>query len=89
MLTTAGQDLLGAQQNVVELRAGLGALEARVEETKARNSAEYTSTNIARLDLVGTDQYYTASRYENIRSQLESIYTITARSQRLSLAEYL
>lgn len=89
MLTTAGQDLLGAQQDVVELRAGLGALEARVEETTARNSAEFTATNIARLDLVGTDQYYTASRYENIRTQLESLYAITARSQRLSLAEYL
>lgn len=89
MLTTAGQDLLAAQQDIVELRAGLGALEARVEETTARNSAEYTATNIARLDLVGTDQYYTASRYENIRGQLESLYAITARSQRLSLAEYL
>ena len=89
MLTTAGQDLLAAQQDVVELRAGLGALEARVEETTARNSAEHTATNIARLDLVGTDQYYTASRYENIRTQLESLYTITARSQRLSLAEFL
>lgn len=89
MLTTSGQDLLAAQQDVVELRAGLGALEARVEETRTRNSAEYTATSIARLDLVGTDQYYTASRYENIRSQLESIYAITARSQRLSLAEYL
>ncbi|MGP6088707.1 flagellin [Antarctobacter jejuensis] len=89
MLTKAGQDLLGAQQDVVELRAGLGALEARVEETTARNSAEYTATNIARLDLVGADQYYTAARYENIRSQLESLYAITARSQRLSLAEYL
>ena len=89
MLTAAGQDLLAAQQDVVELRAGLGALEARVEETTTRNSAEYTATNIARLDLVGTDQYYTASRYENIRTQLESLYAITARSQRLSLAEYL
>lgn len=89
MLTTAGEDLLSAQQNVVGLRAGLGALQARVEETTARNSAERTATSIARLDLVGADQYETASRYENIRTQLESLYAITARSQRLSLAEYL
>ncbi|CAN0102036.1 unnamed protein product, partial [Chrysoparadoxa australica] len=32
ILTTAGRDLLAAQQDVVELRAGLGALEARVED---------------------------------------------------------
>jgi flagellar hook-associated protein 3 FlgL len=89
LLTTAGRDLLAAQQDIVELRAGLGALEARVEETRTRNAAETTATQIARLDLVGADQYETASRYENIRSQLESLYAITARSQRLSLAEYL
>ncbi len=89
MLTTAGRELLAAQQDIVEMRAGLGALEARIEETSTRNSAERTAMQMARLDLVGADQYETASRYENIRSQLESLYAITARSQRLSLAEYL
>lgn len=89
MLAKAGRDLLGAQQNVVELRASLGALEARVEETNTRNAAERTATGMARLDLVGTDQYEAASRYESIRGQLESLYAITVRSQRLSLAEFL
>ncbi len=89
LLTTAGRDLLAAQQPIVELRAGLGALEARVEESTTRNATERTATSLARLDLVGTDQYETATRYENVRSQLESLYAITARSQRLSLAEYL
>lgn len=89
LLAQSGSDLMGSLQGLVELRAGLGALEARVEETTTRNSAEHTATSIARLDLVGTDQYETASRYENIRTQLESIYAITARSQRLSLAEFL
>ncbi|WGW04634.1 flagellin [Tropicibacter oceani] len=89
LLATAGRDLLGAQKPLVELRAGLGSLEARIEETQTRNSAERTATSLAKLDLVGTDQYETAARYETIRSQLESLYTITARSQRLSLAEYL
>lgn len=89
MLDSAARDLLSAQADMVELRAGLGALEARVEETVTRNSAERTATSIARLDMVGTDQYETATRYENIRSQLESLYAITVRSQRLSLAEFL
>ncbi|MDJ0822753.1 MAG: flagellin [Paracoccaceae bacterium] len=89
MLSKAGTDLLGAQKPLVELRAGLGALEARVEETATRNAAERTATSLARLDLVGADPYESASRYENIRGQLESLYAITARSQRLSLAEYL
>ncbi|KUF09591.1 flagellin [Pseudoponticoccus marisrubri] len=89
LLAKAGRDLLAAQQDVVELRAGLGALEARIEETTARNASERTATQLARLDLVGADQYEAATRYETIRAQLESLYAITARSQRLSLAEYL
>lgn len=89
MLSSAGRELLSAQSDVVELRAGLGSLEARLEETTTRISAERTATSTARLDLVGTDQYETAARYESIRTQLESLYAITARSQRLSLAEFL
>lgn len=89
MLAKAGRDLLGAQKPIVELRAGLGALEARIEETQTRNSAERTAGSLAKLDLVGADPYETAARYETIRGQLESLYAITARSQRLSLAEYL
>lgn len=89
MLSSAGRDLLSAQSNVVEMRAGLGSLEARLEETTTRIAAERTATSTARLDLVGADQYETAARYENIRTQLESLYAITARSQRLSLAEFL
>lgn len=89
MLSSAGRDLLGAQTEVVQMRAGLGALEARLEETTVRIAAERSATSTARLDLVGTDQYETAARYESIRTQLESLYAITARSQRLSLAEFL
>ncbi|WP_425097732.1 flagellin [Tropicibacter sp. S64] len=89
LLSKSGRDLLAAQKPIVELRAGLGALEARIEETKTRNAAERTATSKAKLELVGADPYETASRYEAIRGQLESLYTITARSQRLSLAEFL
>lgn len=88
-LRSAGESLLGAQRPVVEMRSGLGALEARVEESTTRIASERTATQIARLDLVGTDQYETATRYESVRSQLESLYAITVRSQRLSLAEFL
>ncbi|WP_136443326.1 flagellin [Pacificoceanicola onchidii] len=89
LLTQAGRDLLAAQSPIVELRAGLGALEARIEETKTRNSAERTAASSAKLELIGAEPYETASRYEVIRGQLESLYAITARSQRLSLAEFL
>lgn len=89
LLSKAGRDLLAAQKPIVELRAGLGSLEARIEETKTRNSSERTATSQAKLELIGAEPYETASRYEIVRGQLESLYAITARSQRLSLAEFL
>ena len=89
MLAKSGRDILGAQQPFVEMRAQLGMLEARIEESTTRNSSERTALGLARLELVGTDEFETATRYENVRGQLESLYAITVRSQRLSLAEYL
>ncbi|MBV2359348.1 flagellar biosynthesis protein FlgL [Thalassococcus sp. CAU 1522] len=89
LLSKAGRDVLFAQEAVVELRAGLGSLEARIEETATRNAAERTAASIARNELISTDPYETATRYEEVRSQLESLYAITARSSRLSLAEFL
>ena len=59
--------------------AGLGALEQRIEETATRNSAERTATSLARLELVGTDEFETATRYENTRAQLETLRAAAAR----------
>ncbi|APZ52647.1 flagellin [Salipiger abyssi] len=89
LISTSALALQSAQASMVELRAGLGGVEERIERTTARNSAERTATSLARLELVGTDEYETATRYENTRVQLESLYAITARSSRLSLTAFL
>lgn len=89
LLSQAGRELLGHQQGLVELRAGLGAKEARIEEVSTRNAAERTALSMMRVDLVGADSFEAASRYENIRAQLESLYAITARSSQLSLVDFL
>ncbi|EPX82631.1 Flagellar hook-associated protein FlgL [Salipiger mucosus DSM 16094] len=89
LISDAASTLQGDQAEVVELRASLGALEARVEETATRNAAERTATSLARLELVGIDDYETAAKYENTRAQLESLYAISVRSSRMSLVEFL
>lgn len=89
LISHAALELQGAEARMVETRAGLGAVENRIEEATARNSAERTATSMARLELVGADQFETATRYENTRAQLESLYAITVRSSRLSLVEYM
>ncbi len=89
LISSSALELQSSQARVVELRAGLGALEGRIEETVTRNSSERTSMMIARSELVGTDEFEAATAYENTRSQLEAMYAITSRSSRLSLVGYL
>lgn len=89
LLRESGAAIMGAQESFTNLRSGLGATEARIEYGMAQNAAERTATSMAKLDLVEAEPYETAARYESVRAQLESIYAITARSQRLSLTEFI
>lgn len=89
LLTMAGVQSMSAQQEFTNYRARLGAAEGRVEAAEARNSSERSGLSIAKLNLIEADPYATAARFEDVRIQLESIYAITARSQRLSLTQFL
>jgi flagellar hook-associated protein 3 FlgL len=89
ILREAGVMAIAAQEGMTNIRAGLGATEARVEDAIVRNAAERTASSMAKLDLIGSDPYETATRYEDVRMQLESLYAITARSQRLTLTQFL
>ena len=67
----------------------IGTVEAQIEVARSRNSAEETSLDILRSEIGSVDPYEAGTRLETIRSQLESLYLVTARVARLSLAEYL
>lgn len=89
LLVTAGEGMMTAQGELAQIRADLGYAEARVEESRTRLSAEQTSLEMARGELLGVDLYDTATRLENVQFQLEALYTATARLSGLSLVEYL
>lgn len=89
LLEMAGATLMTSQGALTEVRADLGYAEERIEESKTRVSAERTSFEISRNDLLGVDPYETATRLEAVQFQLESLYTATARLSQLSLIRYL
>lgn len=89
LLVAAGENLITSQSELSGVRADLGYAEARIEESKTRVSAEKTSFEISRNELLGVDLYDTATRLEAVQFQLESLYTATARLSGLSLVEYL
>jgi flagellar hook-associated protein 3 FlgL len=85
----AGQELLTSEDARITLAARIGSVEAQIEAARTRNGAEETALGILRSDIGSVDPYEAATRLEAARSQLESLYLVTARVSRLSLVEFL
>ena len=89
LIGTAGEMLLNGQTGLTGLRADLGFAEERIARAESRISAGLASLNIARNELISVDIPSTAVELEQVQSQLETLYTLTARSARLSLVNFL
>lgn len=89
LLYQAGAGLQGSKNDLTTLRADLGFAEARIEEGKVRLSSEKTSLELARNALLSIDPFDTATQLQSAQSQLESLYAVTVRVSRLSLAEFM
>lgn len=85
----AGEQLLAAQTDWSVLQARIGVSQERLAEAEARNSAESSSLQIARTKVLSVDPYDAATALQETQTQLETLYTITARITRLSLKDYL
>ena len=89
LLTRLTEQSVAAQSGVTALRADLGYAEERIEGASARIAAEIASVDLARRELVSVDPYQTATELEAVQIQIETLYTLTARSSRLSLVNFL
>lgn len=85
----AGEKLQRSQDARIDLAARIGTVEAQVETATTRNAAEETALGILRSEVGAVDPYEAATRLEELKSQLESLYLITARVSRLSLVDFL
>lgn len=85
----AGESLAETAPDRAHLSARLGIVEGQIEAATTRNTAEATSLGIGRAALLAADPYDTATRLQEIQSRIETLYALTARLTRLSLADYL
>lgn len=85
----AGEALAENAAARVGVAANLGLAEARVADAAARHGAEATALGLARAGLVAADPYQAASDLEAAQTQLETLYSVTARLSRLSLVDFL
>lgn len=85
----AGVSLASNQTALAELQARLGTTEATISAAIVQNDTEKSALEQVRLGLRAADPYETAARLQEAQSQLETLYSITARMSRLSLTSFL
>ena len=85
----AGETLLGAQSRITGIRGDLGFAESRIDRASSRLSAEHASLSLIQADLLAVDPYDTATDLETVQLRLETLYTITSRTSRLNLVNFL
>ncbi|NDW54184.1 flagellin [Aliiroseovarius sp. PrR006] len=81
--------LLSAVDDTTMLQARVGAVEARIENAVAHNTAEQHSLELSYNELTAADPFDTAARLEELYSQLEALYTTTAHLSKLSFTDYM
>ena len=74
---------------IIGLQAEVGISESKIEAASVRNSAERSSLELARNELLSIDPYQAATELEQLQFQLESLFAITSRMSQLSLVNYL
>lgn len=89
LLESAGNGMLSDGDALTALRSDLGAAEARIDRSIARVSAERTSLSMIRNEIMSIDRFEAATALEQVQVQLETIYTLTARTSRLNLVNFL
>ncbi len=89
LLREAGNSAIAATGDITTLRETLGFAEGRIESAEARNRSMSGVFELERASMISTDPYETATKFEALQFQLQTIYTITARLSNLSLTNYL
>jgi flagellar hook-associated protein 3 FlgL len=85
----AGERILSGSSGLTGLAVEIGSKQGKIADAHTRNQAETTSLQLARSELISADPYESATALEAVSTQLETLYTLTSRLSRLSLADYL
>lgn len=86
---TSSNELLTAIDQTTMLQARVGAVEARIENATAHNTAEQKALELSYNNLTAADPYETAARLEEVYGQMEALYVTTARLSKLSFTDYM
>ncbi len=89
ILDAASIRLASGETSVTNLRADLGVKQKRISDEQASLAIEKTVLTEAFNQMAGRDQYEAASELQQLESNLEASYLLTARLANLSLLNFL
>ncbi|MBY6140111.1 flagellar biosynthesis protein FlgL [Leisingera daeponensis] len=89
LVIEASSELSESEDRLIKVQADVGFIEGRLDAINTRNEASKTSLSIVKNNLVSADPYETYTRLQEAQTQLEGLYTVTARSSQLSLLKYI
>lgn len=89
LFSMSAESLLSSGEELISLQSELGFAEARIQQVQTRSEAARSGLEQTRRSLVEADPLTTATKLEEARVQLESLYAVTARLSQLSLVSFL
>ncbi|MDO5705117.1 MAG: flagellin [Paracoccus sp. (in: a-proteobacteria)] len=89
LLRLAGDGLHENGPRLIGLRGKVGLMQQQIEVAQAQNAHVLSSFQVARNDMVAADPFATAAAITEVQTQMETLYTLTARLSNLKLVDYL
>lgn len=89
LLQSAGEALVNNNAILIGEIARAGIQQQTVERAQSEGSAATAALTISRNEIRQADPYQTAAALSEAESQLEMLYTVTARLSRLKLVDFL
>ncbi|SEV89466.1 flagellar hook-associated protein 3 FlgL [Aliiroseovarius sediminilitoris] len=89
LASRSSNGLLNAIDDLTNVRANIGSVEARIEAASASNVAEKSALELSYNRLTAADPYETATALQALYDQMESLYTVTARLSNLTFTDYM
>lgn len=89
LLNAPASENLSTNDKLITLQEKLGIDQELVKRGVTRNEAERMRLNVARNEVASADEFESAARFESLKVQMESIYTVTARLSKMSLINFL
>ncbi|SEC18044.1 flagellar hook-associated protein 3 FlgL [Rhizobiales bacterium GAS191] len=78
-----------AVQDLTNIQANIGTTQQRISNANSQMSVQMNILTTQDGNLENVDPYQTATRVNNLTTQIETAYQLTAQLQRMSLAKYL